>query len=60
MIVEQFIQWVTTAPPDKRAKATSALARAYLESNLSPDDFDAAEAAMTFLLDDPEDRVRFA
>lgn len=60
MIVEQFIQWVTTAPPDKRAKATSALARAYLESNLSPDDFDAAEAAMTFLLDDPEDSVRLA
>ena len=60
MIVEQFIQWVTTAPPEKRAKATNALARAYLESNLSPDDFDAAEAAMTFLLDDPEDIVRVA
>ncbi|MEP3233981.1 MAG: DUF2336 domain-containing protein [Hyphomicrobiales bacterium] len=60
MIVEQFIQWVTTAPPEKRAKATNALARAYLESHLSSDDFDAAEAAMTFLLDDPEDGVRLA
>jgi len=58
MIVEQFIQWVTTAPPEKRARATNALARAYLESNLSSEDFDSAEAAMTFLLDDPEDAVR--
>lgn len=60
MIVEQFIQWVTTATPEKRAKATHALARAYLQSDFSEDDIDAAEAAMTFLLDDPEIGVRRA
>lgn len=60
MIVEQFIHWVTTASADKRAKATHALARAYLASDFSEDDHSAAEAAMTFLLDDPEPVVRKA
>ncbi|MBA4783037.1 MAG: DUF2336 domain-containing protein [Rhizobiales bacterium] len=60
MIVEQFIQWVVTAPPEKRAKATHALARAYLRHDFSADDMDAAEAAMTFLLDDPDRSVRMA
>lgn len=60
MIVEQFIQWIITASPEKRAKATHALARAYLQSDLSEEDMDAAEAAMTFLLDDPHRSVRMA
>lgn len=60
MIVEQFIQWVVTASSEKRAKATNALARAYLQSQFSGEDRDAAEAAMTFLLDDPDRSVRMA
>ncbi|MEM8796904.1 MAG: DUF2336 domain-containing protein, partial [Pseudomonadota bacterium] len=60
MIVEQFLQWITTANPEKRARATHALARAFFVSELSEDDCHAAEAAMTFLLDDPDVRVRFA
>lgn len=60
MIVEQFIQWVVTATPEKRAKATHALARAYLQGDFEKEDMDAAEAAMTFLLDDPDRGVRFA
>ena len=38
MIVRHFLDWVRTAPAGKRAEATSALARAYLYSDLSPDD----------------------
>ena len=60
MIVRQFLQWIRTAPPGERADATSALARAYLYSDLSPDDLAAAEGAMTMLLDDPSPLVRRA
>ena len=48
------------APPGERAEATSALARAYLYSDLSPDDLAAAEGAMIMLLDDPSPLVRRA
>src|SRR5215470_7282420 len=52
MIVRQFLQWVRTASAADRADATSALARAYLYSDLSRDDRIAAEGAMIMLLDD--------
>jgi uncharacterized protein (DUF2336 family) len=60
MIVRQFLQWVRQAPAGERAEATSALARAYLYSDLSPDDLAAAEGAMIMLLDDPSPLVRQA
>ena len=60
MIVRQFLQWVRNAPPGERAEATSALARAYLYSDLSTDDLAAAEGAMIMLLDDPSPLVRRA
>src|SRR5947209_16390999 len=60
MIVRHFLQWVRTAPAADRAEATSALARAYLYSDLSPDDRIAAEGAMVMLLDDPSPLVRCA
>jgi uncharacterized protein (DUF2336 family) len=60
MIVRQFLQWVRTAPPGERAEATSALARAYLFSDLGPDDRSAAEGAMIMLLDDASPLVRRA
>ncbi len=60
MIVRQFLQWVRSAPPGERAEATSALARAYLYSDLSTDDLAAAEGAMIMLLDDPSPLVRRA
>ncbi len=60
MIVRQFLQWVRRASPGERAEATSALARAYLHSDLSPDDLAAAEGAMIMLLDDPSPLVRRA
>jgi uncharacterized protein (DUF2336 family) len=60
MIVRQFLRWVQTAAPGDRAEATSALARAYLHSDLSSEDRLAAEAAMIVLLDDPAPLVRRA
>ncbi|HRF08426.1 MAG TPA: DUF2336 domain-containing protein [Xanthobacteraceae bacterium] len=60
MIVRQFLMWIQTAPPGERADATSALARAYLYSDLASGDRMAAEAAMTVLLDDPSVLVRRA
>jgi uncharacterized protein (DUF2336 family) len=60
MIVRQFLYWVQTAPAGERAEATSALARAYLYSDLSDDDRAAAEGAMLMLLDDASPLVRRA
>jgi uncharacterized protein (DUF2336 family) len=60
MIVRQFLRWIQTAPPGDRAEATSALARAYLYSDLTDEDRLAADAAMTVLLDDPSPLVRLA
>lgn len=60
MIVRHFLHWVRTAGAAERADATSALARAYLYSDLSPDDRVAAEGAMIMLLDDASPLVRSA
>ena len=60
MIVRDFLDWVRTAPASERAEATSALARAYLYSDLSADDAAAAEGAMLMLLDDASPLVRRA
>jgi uncharacterized protein (DUF2336 family) len=58
MIVRQFLHWVRTAPAAERADATSALGRAYLYSELTPDDRAAVEGALIMLLDDPSPLVR--
>ncbi len=58
MIVRQFLQWMRTAGAAERANATAALARAYLYSELGPDDRAAAEGALIMLLDDPSPVVR--
>ena len=44
----------------ERAAAASALARAYVQKELPFEDRCAAEAALTFLLDDPSAKVRQA
>jgi uncharacterized protein (DUF2336 family) len=60
MIVRHFLQWVRTAPAGDRAEATSALARAFLYSDLSDSDRDAAEGALVMMLDDTSPLVRQA
>jgi uncharacterized protein (DUF2336 family) len=60
MIIKRFLRWVRTASPRARTAASTALARAYLHCDLSPDDRDAVESAMIALLDDPSPLVRRA
>lgn len=60
MIVQHFLKWSQSADVSKRAAAASALARAYLLSDMSFEDRCGADAAMTLLLDDPSPKVRYA
>lgn len=60
MIIRDFLRWVETAPDGLRAEATSALARAWLYSDMEEGEHRAAEAALVFLLDDPAPEVRVA
>ncbi len=60
MIVHRFLDWVGTAPAPQRAEAAAALARAWLYSTMSEEEREAAEAALTLLLDDPAPQVRLA
>ncbi len=60
MIVEAFLRWIGTAPEHRRAEATSALGRAWLYSEMTAEEREAAEAALTVLLDDPSPMVRGA
>lgn len=60
MVVSHFLKWIDTAKVAQRAAAAAALARAYMDANLSFEDRCAAEAALTFLLDDPSSKVRQA
>ncbi|MBV9492112.1 MAG: DUF2336 domain-containing protein [Verrucomicrobia bacterium] len=60
MIIRQFLRWIRTAPAANRAEAASALARAFLYSELGPDEQNAAEGALLMLLDDPCPLVRRA
>lgn len=60
MIVRKYLQWSENAGARERAKAASALARAFVCSELTSEDKRAAEAAMSLLLDDPSPKVRLA
>ncbi|MGP0060424.1 MAG: DUF2336 domain-containing protein [Beijerinckiaceae bacterium] len=60
MIIRRFLQWAKTASPGQRAEGASALARAYLYSDLSASEREEAEHALTGLLDDPSPLVRRA
>ena len=58
MIVRQFLQWSQTAPASQRADGASALARAYLYTDMEEQDRRDAIIALTSLLDDPSPLVR--
>lgn len=60
LIVAAFLKWVETAKTQERARAANALARAYIKSDMSPDERQSAQMAMTYLLDDPAPQVRLA
>ena len=59
-IVRRFLAWAQTADADARAQGASALARAYLYSDLPASVRAEAALAMTALLDDPSVVVRRA
>ena len=60
MIINEFMRWAQTARTTDRTRAASALGQAYLQSDLTHDERNAAVMAMTYLLDDPSPRVRLA
>jgi uncharacterized protein (DUF2336 family) len=60
MVVSHFLKWIYTAKVAQRAAAAAALARAYIDADLPFEDRCAAEAALTFLLDDASSKVRQA
>ncbi len=60
MIIQRFLQWIHHAPEGARAEASGALARAYLYSDLNPQEIDDAEAALTLLTEDDSIMVRHA
>ena len=59
-IVRRFLAWAQSADAATRADGASALARAYLYSDLSAPARSEAQLAMTALLDDPSIMVRRA
>ena len=59
-IVRRFLAWAQSADADARAEGASALARAYLYSDLPTDARAEAGVAMTALTDDPSLLVRRA
>jgi uncharacterized protein (DUF2336 family) len=60
MIVRRFLLWARTATAGQRAEGVSALARAYLYTDMTPEERWEAETAMTALLDDASPLVRRA
>ena len=60
MVINYFIRWIDTARVSERAAGAAALARAYVSRELPFEERCAAEAALTFLLDDPSAKVRYA
>ena len=60
MVIEYFLEWVETASVAKRTEAASALVRAYLRADISPEESEDVEAALTTLLEDSAPSVRMA
>ncbi|MGL3605583.1 DUF2336 domain-containing protein [Rhizobium sp. G187] len=60
MIVAAFLRWVETAKAQDRARAATALAKAYVGGRMRPEERQAAQVGMTYLLDDASPQVRLA
>lgn len=58
MLVSSFLAWFERATPRERAEAVDMLAHAYLAGALDGESPEAAEAALTLVLDDPARMVR--
>jgi uncharacterized protein (DUF2336 family) len=60
LILEAFLKWAKTARSSDRAKAASALARAYLQSSFDGERREHALITLTYLVNDPSPLVRSA
>src|SRR5690606_83937 len=60
MVIRHFLRWIGSARVAEREAAATALARAFVDHQLPFEDRCEAEAALTFLLDDPSPKVRAA
>lgn len=60
MVIEYFLKWIETASVAKRTEAAAALVRAYLKKEISAEEREDLEAAITTLLEDPAPSVRCA
>ena len=58
MVIEYFLEWVETAPVAKRVEAAGALVRTFLRNDITPDEREDVEAALTILLEDAAPIVR--
>jgi len=58
MVIEYFLEWVETAPVSKRVEAAGALVRTLLRNDITSDEREDVEAALTILLEDPAPSVR--
>ena len=60
MVIRHFLRWIGNARVSERIAAAGALARVFIEKEMSFEDRCEAEAALTLLLDDPSAKVRAA
>ncbi len=60
MVIRHFLKWIAQARVEERAAAATALANAFLANELAFEERCEAEAALTYLLDDPAPKVRHA
>jgi uncharacterized protein (DUF2336 family) len=60
VVLQHFLKWIETARVAERCAAAAALARAFVDRELSFEEHCAAEAALTLLLDDTSWKVRHA
>ncbi len=60
MVIEYFLKWNETATVSKRIEAAYAMARAYLRNDITEEERDDIEAALTKILEDPAPAVRAA
>ena len=49
MVIEYFLEWISTAPLQKRVEAAGAMVRAYLNDDIDEEERDDVEAAITVL-----------
>ncbi len=58
MLIEQLAGWMDAAPGTARKEAAVSLVKILEESIADPEELEAAEAALTCLLDDPDIKIR--